>query len=208
VTSNLVVVVVACLVMGGCIGDKTPDQVQRELRAGLQTLLPKSAVAAQVGQETAAAAPKQDAAEAEAQLGLRWLFDAATAYYEADHADLKGEILPKQFPVTTPLAPKVSCCATPGRITCEPSPHDFEAETWQSLVFSRDAPFHFQYEFVSSGSGRSAKFLARAVGDPTCTGKMQVWEVSAKIAPDGAVVPTDRDRKKIVPMANRFRRVR
>ena len=117
----------------------------------------------------------------EARINLRKLYDSAVSYYESEHSNRSGDLLPSQYPVSTPLVPNADCCVQGGK--CRPNPSVFEAPSWEALIFSVDDPHYYQYQFVSSGIGKEAKFLARAVGDPTCTGKREVWEIQG--APGG-----------------------
>src|SRR5215471_21077282 len=62
---------------------------------------------------------------AEATMNIRKLFDSSVAYYESEHADRGGNILPKQFPTasTSPaIVPSIRCCTNAGE-KCTPDPN-------------------------------------------------------------------------------------
>src|SRR5436853_3684138 len=55
-------------------------------------------------------------------MNVRKLYDSSVTYFESEHADQTGTILPRQFPLTaswTPNGPGV-CCGSPGQ-KCNPS---------------------------------------------------------------------------------------
>ncbi|MBN1947929.1 MAG: hypothetical protein JW797_19840 [Bradymonadales bacterium] len=115
----------------------------------------------------------------EAAMSLRRIYDSAISYYDSDYADSTGNILPRQFPASTPL--------TPSRIPCgeraAPQPELWQHPTWQALGFSLADPHYYSYRFESSGVGPNATFTASAFGDLDCDGEfstfMRVGEVTA-----------------------------
>lgn len=121
----------------------------------------------------------------EATMNVRKLYDSSVSYYEAEHATSAGEILPKQFPASVVLSPAKSCCEQGGK--CNPSPAAFENESWAALNFSVDDPHYFQYEYISSGTGKNAKFTARAIGDLDCNGDKWIFERSGYVNDDLSV---------------------
>jgi hypothetical protein len=122
----------------------------------------------------------------EGTMNVRKLADSAVSYYEAEHADDSGKILPRSFPPSVPLTPAKSCCEQGGQ--CQPDPKTFSHSSWVALNFSVDDPYSFQYEFTSSGKDGTATFTARAIADIGCTGKKTTLERSGTIGPDGNVV--------------------
>ncbi len=121
----------------------------------------------------------------EASMNVRKLADSATSYYEGEHADISGNILPKQFPASIGLTPARSCCEQGGK--CMPDQTTWNNESWAALNFSVDDPYYFQYEFTSSGTEKNAKFTARAIGDIDCSGRKSVFERSGHVLDDGSV---------------------
>jgi hypothetical protein len=45
------------------------------------------------------------------------------------------------------------------------APGAWEGPTWQALAFNLSDPHYYSYEYVSSGTGTTAVFTARALGD-------------------------------------------
>src|SRR5689334_12382363 len=71
----------------------------------------------------------------EATMNVRKLFDSSVSYYEGEHADSQGNILPKEFPskgatVTAPAAN--ACCGQTGD-KCKPNPSIFDNPAWANL---------------------------------------------------------------------------
>src|SRR5437868_6919067 len=74
----------------------------------------------------------------EATMNVRKLFDSSVSYYEGEHADTAGNILPKQFVTSTaatgtPTA--AACCGQPGD-KCKPNPALWNTAQWAALNFS------------------------------------------------------------------------
>ena len=91
----------------------------------------------------------------EAPMNVRRLADASAAYYEEHHS----------FPPSTEWAPPSTCCHHKGG-KCPPSAAWWRGKTWQSLAFSVDEPFYYQYRYTNNGEG----FVAEARGDLNCDG--------------------------------------
>jgi hypothetical protein len=123
----------------------------------------------------------------EATMNVRRLADSAMSYYEEEHADRSGAILSKQFPVSAGPTPAKSCCGHPGN-KCPPDADQWTKNpTWNALNFSVDDPHYFRLTFLSSGTGDSATFTARAEGDLDCKGVVSTFERTGRIQ-DGKVV--------------------
>jgi hypothetical protein len=135
---------------------------------------------------SAKAAYERRSKTVEATMNVRKLFDSSVSYYEGEHATRNGDLLPKQFPASIPLTPSTSCCDQGG--ACRPDRKTFDNDSWSALNFSVDDPYLFQYEYISSGTGKDAKFTARAIGDPGCTGHRMVFERSGSVGEDWSVV--------------------
>src|SRR5215468_9840781 len=99
-------------------------------------------------------------------MNIRKMYDSAIVYFNGEHSDSTGSILPRQFPTTTRLTP-INCCVFPSG-KCTPSFTYWTAKTWQALHFSVDDPFYYNYAFITSGTDTAAKFTAQAIGDLTC----------------------------------------
>ncbi|MCD6498351.1 MAG: hypothetical protein J7M25_08665 [Deltaproteobacteria bacterium] len=109
----------------------------------------------------------------EARVSLRAISTAAETYFETKHMKRDGTPIPNQFPDTVGLTPPTPCCKQPDHV-CKGG--DWTDPTWMTMKFSIADPHYFQYEFASCGSGKNAKYVARAVADPLCNGKYLVVE--------------------------------
>lgn len=119
---------------------------------------------------------------AEAEDRLSQIARSAELYYGQERAGAQGEVLPPQFPESTPITPQRSCAEYPeGR--CPPDPTAWSHPTWQALNFSMSEPHYFQYRFVSNGTA----FTARALGDLDNDGIFSTFEQAGTGAPDGSV---------------------
>jgi prepilin-type N-terminal cleavage/methylation domain-containing protein len=126
----------------------------------------------------------------EATMNLRKLFDSSVAYYLAEHADLNGQALSKQFPTGAGPSPgataTAACCGHAGD-RCVPAPTNFSDDTWSVLHFSVDDPFYFVYQYTSAGTETAATFAAFAFGDLDCDGIQSTYERSGSVLPDHSV---------------------
>ncbi len=120
---------------------------------------------------------QQRARTSEATMHLRKMFDASVSYFEREHASRAGIILDRQFPRSVDL--------TPGKGFCGPGSQDgkwtprksyWRDPTWEALFFAVSDPHYYSYEYVSEGTGTSARFTARAVGDLDCDGVLSTFE--------------------------------
>jgi hypothetical protein len=98
---------------------------------------------------------------AEAIQQLRLIVSAA----ETARAESRG---PRPFPPSAPRTPVNVPRGTPER----DSPGAWDHPTWRALHFSMGAPHYFSYEFVSDGTG----FTARALGDLDGDGVLSTFE--------------------------------
>ncbi len=110
---------------------------------------------------------------AEATMNLRKMFDGAVVFYESERVDKNGNILPRRFPQSSPLSPKLSKCKEKAVLA---PPETWAAQGWRELEFAIHGPQHYQYEFVSEGHGEEARFTARAIGDLDCDGVFSTFE--------------------------------
>jgi type IV pilus assembly protein PilA len=123
----------------------------------------------------------------EATMNVRKMFDSSVSYYEGEHADLQGNILPKQFPDPVGPTPAVnSCCGQPGD-KCKPIAGTFDLPAWSALNFSVDDPFYYWYQYVSAGIETAANFQAYAYGNLDCDAIYATFERSGTVLSDRSV---------------------
>jgi type IV pilus assembly protein PilA len=107
----------------------------------------------------------------EAAMNLRKLYDSSVSYYEGDHTDVNGSIVPKQFSAPQAWTPAQGACC-PDK--CVPNPAIWQTPTWQSLNFGVDDPHYFSYQ------------VAADIGNGSATGDRQQLQASADLNCDGA----------------------
>ena len=113
---------------------------------------------------------------AEATMNLRKIFDSSVSYFNEEHADRAGGILPRQFPLTVGLTPAAKACTAGSSQKIQPTATTFSIASWQALNFSVDDPFYYQYSYDSVGTGVASKFTARANGDLDCDSTLSTFE--------------------------------
>jgi type II secretory pathway pseudopilin PulG len=118
---------------------------------------------------------------AEATMRLRQMFDGAVAFYNSEQAGPDGRILPHRFPHTTQPTPAVVPCGV------KTLPTNLDQPGWRDLGFEIHEPTAYQFTFVSEGTGRGARFTARATGDLNCDGVLSTFERVGTIDEDGNV---------------------
>ncbi len=134
-------------------------------RAGF-TLLELMLVVTILGLLAAAAVPSyvrylRRMQTSEATLMLRKVFDGAAVYFAAQPADIGGDQLQHQFPVSTAPMPEITVIGTERvRVTTwDGSP------TWDALHFSMADPHYYAYQFDAAGFDNDAQFTASAFGN-------------------------------------------
>lgn len=113
---------------------------------------------------------------AEATMNIRKLFDSSVTYYEGEHANRIGGILPKQFPVTIALTPVDTACDGTSAQKIAPTANMWNNASWQALNFGVEDPFLFQYAYTSTGVGTTSAFTAGAHGDLNCDTNLSTFE--------------------------------
>ena len=116
----------------------------------------------------------------EASMNIRKLYDSTVSYYEAEHADYSGTILPPQFPVETAWTPAETPCNYPEQ-KFPVQPTLWAEPTWQALNFSVDDSSYYQYRVRRDGNGSNVgdQFFLEARGDLNCNG---VWSLYRRTA--------------------------
>jgi len=96
------------------------------------------------------------AAMTEAMRRLRHIAKAAELHY----------VMNSTFPkADTPLTPSMPCCDATGH-SCVTPDEVWQQPIWLTMAFRVEQPSSFQYSYQSDGW----TYLARAVGDPACSG--------------------------------------
>ena len=107
----------------------------------------------------------------EATMNVRKLFDSSVSYFEGEHADNGGNILPKQFPSSAePVAGRAdtsTCCGKTGD-KCKPSPTNFNDASLVGAQLLGRRSVLLRYQYDSAGTDTSANFQAYAFGDLDC----------------------------------------
>ena len=116
----------------------------------------------------------------EAVSALNMMWAGALTYYESDHFGPKGKLLPKAFPSGS-IALTPSCCAPNAH--CPTAEEMAKQEPWASLNFSPREGKVFQYQFVSAGTGASARFIAVVAVNQQCKGKLRYFSRRGHIDP-------------------------
>lgn len=124
----------------------------------------------------------------EARQNLSKMYMQARTYYlETFGGQSLNGIVAYQFPRSAPAEPALPCCLSGVGGKCQPDPIYWTAPTWRVLHFSMNDPHYYQYEFLSAGTGNSAEFTARAIGDLDCDGIESRFEIYGGIGTDGDV---------------------
>ena len=93
----------------------------------------------------------------EARTNVRKIYDGELAYFDEEHVLRTGAIIAKQFVAAGP-EPSVP----PG---IDKQTGNWETGGWPQLKYGSDSPVLYSYTAVSSGTGTSSAFTARAEGD-------------------------------------------
>jgi prepilin-type N-terminal cleavage/methylation domain-containing protein len=124
---------------------------------------------------------KSRTAEAVGQLNKMW--SGSISYYEADHADTGGTILPKQFPGAGLTAPQeATCCGQPGD-KCLASSTVYDDHIWEALSINARDTHSFRPVYASVGIHTSAAFVASTYGDLDCDSILSTFQRNGSVDP-------------------------
>lgn len=130
---------------------------------------------------------RRKAMTTEAVQALDRIKTGARAFFQADHYDNTGSLLPKKFPASTEWTPSKTCCKEPGG-TCASDSSAWQAAGWKGLHMALTDPHRYQYRFTSKGQGQAAVFTATARGDLDCDGTWSSYSIRGRVDSEFAVV--------------------
>lgn len=146
------------------------------------TLVELMVVVAIIGVLAAVAVPSfiryiAKAKTAEADTQIEKISTGARTYYMDQHVgqDIDSATISQKFPASEAPTPALSCCSG-GADKCVPVATIWQTPTWNALQFSINDPHYYRYEFESAGSGLTAEFTARAIGDLDCDNDLSTFE--------------------------------
>jgi prepilin-type N-terminal cleavage/methylation domain-containing protein len=113
---------------------------------------------------------KSKTAEASGHINKMWA--GSVAYFEADHANEAGGVVPKQFPnqpaATNGNGNGFNCCAGPGS-KCAGNEAVFQTDpSWSAIGFALGDPHLFVPNYFSGNTGTASIFTAEASADLDC----------------------------------------
>ena len=114
----------------------------------------------------------------DAYLNLRRLYDAQVSYFKTTGG---------QFVKSTALTP-----GKPTEIMCDGTEHEgfladdntWSSPSWKALNFAILKRSHYAYEMETAGTGKSAHFTVRVLGDLDCDGIMSTHEITGRVDAD------------------------
>jgi prepilin-type N-terminal cleavage/methylation domain-containing protein len=106
---------------------------------------------------------------------LAYLYRMSSAYATGERVarGLLGPVADVRFPDPAAITPAV----VPAGVRVVDPPTTWNAiQTWQALSFSIADPHYYAYQYDSSGTGTTAQFTARALGDLDGNGTLSTFE--------------------------------
>jgi hypothetical protein len=109
---------------------------------------------------------------------LAQIYRGSVAYYAGTRAtqSLAPVIAPRQFPASVDVTPST---VPAGARAIDPA-GTWRQPTWQALNFSIEDAHYYSYQYDSDGSGATASFTARALGDLDGNGVRSTFERSGR----------------------------
>jgi len=152
----------------GCTKD-TECKGERVCTAGHCVDPQGTTVTGKVANPPAPPPPRRDST-AEALLQLNKLGKNLKIIYNTNASFPEGKVGP---------SPSVACCSQPNK-HCQSNGSHWSSPIWRALDYQLDGEHQFQYSYESDGK----TVTARAVGDPTCSGKVLTYTLKGS-APGG-----------------------
>jgi type IV pilus assembly protein PilA len=125
----------------------------------------------------------------EATEGLDKLNAGAKQYFQTDHYDTGGNLLPKAFPTTVGPSPGATCCTDATMAPkCSPNSGLWTAPSWAALHFQMSDPHYYQWNWVAAGTVSGSTYTAQAIGDLNCNGTPGIYQFFGSVDGEMGVV--------------------
>ncbi len=137
---------------------------------------------------------KEASKPSEAAVNIKAIADGAIAWYDAEHADMNGDPMPKHFPCSK--SPYSVCgkiwdfSIEPRRKPCSNGKPFYEAgegkwyrSPWRQLKFAIIGKHYFRYTYGTKGIGVKAVVDIEANADLDCDGKWSSFTQKLSIDP-------------------------
>ncbi len=117
----------------------------------------------------------------EAFINLKQIVHGLIIYYDSDHTDNKGNLIPKKFP-SAPPTPSAKPCSN-GKALYKADLAPWNIPEWKDNInFGISKAHYYQYEVQSSGTGPKSTFKVFAYGDLDCDKTYSTYRVQGHIA--------------------------
>jgi prepilin-type N-terminal cleavage/methylation domain-containing protein len=122
---------------------------------------------------------------AEAVDKLAFLYRSSSTYATAERTNrgLATVVNATQFPDSAPLTPTT----VPGANKVTDPVTTWDTASWHALDFSMSDPHYYSYQYDSTGTGSSASFTARSVGNLDGDSVFSTFERAGRLDANGAV---------------------